>query len=725
MPSKRRKPARDGLPQVKGDLDRYNLSDLWTTQYARFRRSRRNIAEVGKLRRGEIRPHVPPDIENADGFRITIPHGTLMVQNIIQYLTRKQPAIRRNSGPGPLATRLSDKIEHFLGAPNKGGALGELKSNGEALWESFCAHGANAGEYGLVVLPSPASWSHLISYAEEDPASPDGVRVHPYFQRDAGGRDPGDEFYELDGHEFVLDDVQSARAFDEYDRDARAKALPFEARILHPDICLPIGVDQKSGKVDAILVRTQRSVRSLKSLGFDWDIIGEALPADNSASPAGALLGGGTQMTLYELLVPGGVYYQVGEAIADGKKGNAYPTYLKDAAGKRTVAFVNLAEAYGVDDVPGGYFYGAHHPDELDADKKGIPLLSIFASLIMGVNQTISSLVHHAYEVGFGGWFADPTGVDPKYWVEAGQPRKVKVNRGAVTYIAGKTSPAVHTGVDKDVTWFIQMTLQLLERFGPAQALTSGDGDQAGFAQAVAQASGENALGQVLSGSMSALKRTCECVLEYTSALSEIIGEPIPVYCRYNPVTGEYKDLLELSSKDLGGDFSVEIIFPQKRGSNLALAQGMFQWWKGGALSHFTWLQDGWGDENPNEEIDRINVEKALNSEKGQELVWTLAARIQGDREMAKIAQLQQAGKLSPGANPRALLPPRPAGAAGVNAAGLPSGGTAGVGVGNTAGAAMGGVMAGQMATGAQGQVAAATGAGAPMPAGGMTAAAM
>jgi hypothetical protein len=713
-----RKPARDGLPQVKDDLDRYNLSELWTAHYARFRHSRRRIAEAGKLRRGETRPHVPTDIENADGFRVVIPHGTLMVQNIVQFLVRKQPGIHRNSGPGPLATRLSDKVEHWLGAPTKGGALNELRANGEGLWESFCAHGANDGEFGLLVLPRPAAWSHLMEFAEDDPASVDGSRIHPYFQRDAAGRDPSDEFYSLDGHQFVLDDVQSSKAFDEYDRDAKARALPYVVEVLHPDICLPIGVDPGTGKVDAMMVKTQRSVRSLKSLGFDWDLIGEAEPADVQTSTSSALFGGGAQMTLYELVVPGGIYYQVGDVVADGKKGSAYPTYIKDGEGKRTVAFVNLAETYGIDEVTGGYFYGAHHPDELNPDLKGIPLLSIFASLIMGVNQVISSLVHHAYEVGFGGWFADPTGIDAKYWTEAGKPVKVKVNRGAVTYIAGKTTPAVHSGVDKDVTWFVQMALSLLERFGPAQALTSGSGDEAGFAQAVAQASGENALGQILAGSMAALKRTCECLLEYTSVLSDMNGQPVPVYCRYNPTDGTYKDLLELSSKDLNGDYSVEVIFPMRKGTNLPLAQGMFQWWKGGALSHFTWLQDGWGEENPDEEVDRINVEKALNSDQGQQLVWTLAARIQGDREMTKIAGLQQQGKLGPGGTPRALLPARPEGDL-VNAAGMPSGGSAGVSVGNPLAGQAGGIMQGAMNAQAQSRVASVTGAGAPMPAGG------
>jgi hypothetical protein len=721
MPPKR--PVKSGLPEVAADLDRYSLAQLWDDEYPRFRNSRARIAQAAKLRRNEIRPHVPDDFANVDAFRITIPHGLLMVQNIIQYLTRKQPGVRRPSGPGPMSTRLSDKIEKWLGSPGKGGALGQLKSNGEWLWEALCANGANNGEYAVRVLPRPAHWSHLLEFAEDDPASADGSCIHPFFQRDRDGKDPGDELFQEDSHQFVIDMDLTTKAFEAYQVDAKARALPFVCEILHPDIVLPLGVNPATGECDSMLIRTQRTARSLKSLGFDWEMIGETEAADDSAShttsSASALLGGGARMTMYELMVPGGIYYQVGDVVADGKNGRVYPTYIKDKEGARTVAFVNLSQQYGIEDVPGGYYYGAHHVDELNPDLKGIPLLSIFASIILGVNQTISSVVAHAYEVGFGGWLADPTGIDPKYWTEAGAPAKVKVNRGAVTYVAGRITPAVHAGVDKDVTWFVQMALGLLERFGPAQALTSGSGDQAGFAQAVAQASGENALGQILGGATSALRRICECLLEQASALSEELGEPIPVYCHYNPQTGEYKDLVEVSASDLGGDFSVEVIFPQKKGANLTLAQGMFQWWKGGGLSHYTWLQDGWGEENPDDELDRIRVEKALESQDGQQLVWELAARIKGDREMAKIARLKQQGKMTPGGNPASLIPPRPRGDL-MSQAGTPTGGMQGIQNGNPAAAALGGIMNGAMQTGPQAAVTAATGEGAPAPSGGV-----
>jgi hypothetical protein len=698
----------------------YDLAALWDQEYPRFRQSRRRIAEAGRLRRGEIKPHVPSDIDNADAFRIVIPHATMLGQSIIQYLTRKSPSVQRDSGPGPMAQRVASKIEHYLGQPGRGGLLAEIRANGEQLWESFVAHGANDGEYGLLVMPRPAHWSHIVDFADDDPEQPNGTpRIHPYFLRDVENRTPKDAYYSdaESPREFQLDDRNTADAYYEYVRDARARSAPFVVEVLPHDTCLPIGLDPSTGRVDAMLVRTVRSALSLKALGFDWQVLGhEDAPRDESGalSPTSVLLGGGTEMSLYALWVPGGVWYQVGPVPGRGNQRKGYRTYMVDGEGRSAAAFINLREQYGIDDVPGGYFYGAHHANERDPDKKGIPLLWTFGSLINGVNQTISSIVHHSYEVGFGGWFADPTGIDTKLWTQNGQPISVKVQRGKVTYVAGKLTPAVHTGVDKDVGWFVQMALNLLERFGPSPAMTGGAADAGGFSQAVGMAAGENTIAQILNGAMQALTVTCECLLEQTECLSRHLdGDGIPVYARVDPKTGQRHNLLELTANDINGDYRVEVIFPMKKGSNLALAQGMFQWWKGGGISHYTWLQDGWGEEQPEEEQDRIRVEQALNSDKGQELIWTLAARIQGDREMAKIAQLQQAGKLAPGGTPNALMPPRPGGAPGTGT-GMPAAGEAGVAVGNVGASALGGVMSGAMQTGPQAQVAQATGASAP-----------
>jgi hypothetical protein len=144
----------------------------------------------------------------------------------------------------------------------------------------------------------------------------------------------------------------------------------------------------------------------------------------------------------------------------------------------------------------------------------------------------------------------------------------------------------------------------------------------------------------------------------------------------------------------------------------------MAQWHQLGLVSQETWLSEGWGEEFPSEEVDRINVEKALNSPDGQKLVWQIASKINGDREMAKIAKLQQDGQMTLGGTPTAILPPRPPGG-NAPATGLPPG-QAGVQAGNPAISSLGGQMNATMGNGIQGAIMDQTGQGAALtPAGG------
>ena len=89
------------------------------------------------------------------------------------------------------------------------------------------------------------------------------TKIHPYFQRDAQGRDPSDAFYTDNPHAFELDYVQSEKAFNQYESDQRARALPFNVEVLAAEITLPIGVDPASGKVDAMITRTAASWKGI------------------------------------------------------------------------------------------------------------------------------------------------------------------------------------------------------------------------------------------------------------------------------------------------------------------------------------------------------------------------------------------------------------------------------------------------------------------------------
>jgi hypothetical protein len=713
--------ASDPRQDTIANGQRLNLADFWTQHYDRFRTSRERVELCGLLRRSQDPPAVPPDMDNADAFRITTPFGPKIVMDVLQTFTAKVPDIKRNAGPGPMAERLAEKVEHFLGRSGKAGALGELKAGGEPIWDNLVAH-ATDGEFGLLVVPRPAHWSGLLQFTEPDPDDPQGPgRIHPYFQRDAEGRDAADELY-ADPHDpeidFEIDASKSSNAYAKYARDAKARNLPIVVTVMAPSICLPIGLDPGSGKVDAMLIRTLRTMRSLDRDGFHWTMLGPGdAPNDQRGWTTSSFLRGLDQrLMLYELWVPGGVYYQIGNLPLEGKPAVGYPTTMNTYDKDGTLvtaneAFVNLEAEYGLCDVPGGYFYGCHWPQERDPDQKGYPLLWTYRGLIRGLNNVVSADVAHTYNVGFGGFFVDPTGIDPKYWTENGRPLSVKIKRGQVSYVAGKPVPAVHPGVNKDNQQFITFALgQLGASMPPSPA--GGPAGMGPVAMGVQQVASEYAQAQILNGAVLAYRRTAELILCIVAALSETLGEPIPVYTRIDK-DGNRHDLLDLSAKDLGNDYTVDVVFPTKKGSNVPLAQAMFQWMAGGALSHYTWLSEGWGEEFPEEEIDRINVETALKSPQGQKLVWDLAAKMQGDKDMARIAKLQQDGSLTTGGMPTALLPPRPSGA--IARDGTPGPGTAGVQVGNSAISSLGGQMNATMGTGLQAQIMSQTGQGATL----------
>jgi hypothetical protein len=583
------------------------------------------------------------------------------------------------------------------------------------LWECLLAHAANDGEFGVLVLPRPAHWSSLLDFEIPDPQAPNSYVVHPYFARDEAGEpiegssadyleDAADDPHGTK----TVDGKRSAEAYHQYARDAKARRLPFVVQIMAAEMCLPIGLDPATGKVDAFLVRSEHTARALNGAGFEFTSLS---PGDSSyqwasQSYSSVLQTVGAKFTLLQLFVPGKVLYQVADAPV-GKDGSpSGPMRGFDTTMNGQEAMIDLEAEFGLTEVPGGYFYGAHHPNERDPDKKGYPYIFPLLGLIRGSNQTLSSIGAHAFSVGFGGYFADVSRVAPELWTEMGRPEHVDIVPNKVTYVVGAPIPASHPGVSPEVERLVERAIGMLEQQSPT-GLT-GNPDASGFGQAVAAAGGEVEIGQVMAGATMGLKCIAENLLRQASCISEEVKGPVPVYSHIDH-DGTRKDLVEITSKDLAGDFTVDITFPQKKGSNLPLAQAMYQWMQGQtpAISHYTWLQDGYGEESPEEEMDRIWVEKTLASDQGQQMIMEAAARYQGDKELARIAKLKQQGQLTPGGMPTAMMPPRSPRQSGMQS------GTAGIEQGNPAISALGGVMAGATQNGSQANVMQATGQGA------------
>ncbi len=657
----------------------YDLPQMWLREYNRVKDSRTRIALAGQWRRQEVEPVVDIDGDSAEAFKITLPHSTTIGQDIVNFISRKGPSIRRTpngsrgaASAGPRAQRLASKIEDFAQAVGT-----TVKSNGEPLWDAIDAHAVNDGEFGVLVTPRPAHWASLLDFRIEDGSG--GIIIHPRFQRDAEGRSHDDL---SDGAAFEVHTGKSTETYKTYAREAKAKCLPVVIQILGADMALPIGVDPTTGKVDGLLIKSHRSVSSLERDGFSWQVLGDPQSAESEVTT------GDLTLTLYELHLPGKIVYQV----ADYAGLRRYQTQLKNADGDVGDAVIDMEAEYGLCEVPGGWFYGAHFASERDPNKRAYPFIWPFVRLFRGLSQSLTNVTVTGYLIASNAWLVDPSGVDENLWTENGQPIDVEIKPNRANVVPGRPTAAHPAGVGKEVGMFLEVGLQLLDQLAPSQAI-SGNTDDSGFGASVKMAAAQGSLSQLLNGCTAAYECAISWTLAIVSALSQKLGEPIPVAATVDR-DGTVHAIHELSADDLEGDFSVEVLFPTKKGQNLPLAQAMFQWFKEGGISHYTWLQDGLGEEQPEKEQDRIWVEQRLRSPEGEAYVNELIGKYSGDHELTKIAALQQQGKVTPGGLPASVLPARPQGAA-----------LAGPMSGNPAQSAVAGMMSGQSMAGPMSQV--------------------
>lgn len=646
-----------------------DLALLWQTEYARLRPSRDRIAECTRWRRSQVQPTIPW----ADGaaFAVKLPHAITLGQDVANFLARKPPVIRRPPlGSDPAAQRVASRIETWLQA-----AMTELRSGGTDLWAACIAAAAHDGEFAVLVQPAPSHWASLVDFTTAE----DGQDViAPVFRRDSKGRAEDDDWYtEKRDRRFQVDSKASAKAYDDYAQDAKARRIPFVARVLPATQCLPIGLDPLTGRVDSLLVRSVRTATSLKRDGFRWLALGAGTETAVNEE----------RLTLYELWVPGRVSYQI-----SGRE--RYDTRLNESG-----AVVDLEKEFRLREVPGGYFYGSHLANEMDPAYRGIPLLWPFLPLLAGANQMLSAKLAYAHQVAFGGWFSRLAADDVATWTEMGRPTSTTMQPGQVNFIVGDLTPAVHPGTGRDVDEFLSLSLNLLRDAGPGGMAPSND--QSGFAQSVSIASAESALSQISQGARAAWKRIAECLLEQASWLSNETGAPVPVYA-HTDEEGRKRDHVEISASNIQDDYRVEVAQPNQKFQNLALMQAGAGWVDSGKISQTTWLQDMAGFEQPEEEQDRVWVERQLASPEGQQYVLKLAAQYSDERGLLDLQQLQDQGKVTPGGTPTAMMPPPPP----------PSGmdGVSGPNTGNPAAAALGGIMAGASMTAPQSAVIQATG---------------
>jgi len=680
---------------VTDSPNRGELAALWDSEYARFQFSRRQIDVCGQYRRREVHPHIPAGWENPDAFRVELPHPTTLGQDVVNFLGRKRPTARRDpNGEGPTARRLASKVEEWVQACMDDA----LKANGEDLWEALLAHATNDGEFAVIVSPAPKAWSNLISFTTGEQDGQGNDIIDPIFQRDAENRSPEDSYYTSDSkRRFKVSRSKSSDAFAKYQREAKAKKVPVVVRILPAAMCLPIGLDPTTGKVDALLVKSRRTAVSLRKDGFSWTILGSEVPDNPQAQSlrSKALSGAGQTLTLYELHIGGQIVYEL-----EGGQNTRYDLQFN---GKDAV--IDLESEYGICELLGGYFYGAHHANETDAALKGIPFLAPFLGLIRGAQQTLTAIAAHSFRWSFGGSAIKLDKDLLGAWMEIGHPASFEIKPMELQVIPGDVQPMFHPGTNKDAGDLVSMTTGTLNSMTPSHTIDTSSADS-GFQGAVQSASADVMLRQIREGALQAWEAIAEGVCEIAAAIGRNSGEPVPVEATVTRGKGNQKptvtSVLEISPDDFQGSYEIDAVLPTPRFSNLPLMQAGSVFVKDELIPRVTWLEEMAGFEQPEEQEDLLWVQHQLDSPEGQQYVLQLAARKRGNQELKQLAGLRDKGQVGPGGTPSVMMPPRP------SPNGQPAGGM--VGTGNPAASAVAGIMGGQTMNGAQSNVIQATG---------------
>lgn len=622
-----------------------DLATLWSTNETRFKPSRDKIEECGQWERGEVRPTLPLRMVNGkqvpQGFPVVLPHATTMPQDVAAFVARKEPSLKRTPlGEGSRAERDASNVERWL----QEAFASKVMIEGKPLWKVLTSIATHDSEYAVLVQPAQSAYKGVLSLHDDD------GQISATWQRATDGRDR--EEY---GTGFKVNRKRSRMAYESYMRNFKAKRWPILVRVLSAPEYQPLGRDALTGQLDTLLIKTQCTAAHLKTQGFEW----WAHDYHSSSDPGSA-----KSFTLYELHTTGPwrIVYQI-----DGLNGDKYQA-TKD--GNSVQLGLDMGAEYGFHRLLAGQFFGWNRAHEKDPSKRGIPLLSPFLGILGGAQRQISGIIEHNWRTGFGSWGykIEPEMLDA--WIEMGKPTQFHMLEDTIHPLLGTPVSLVHQGAGPDAWRVFEFLMGLVERFNEGERVRSNP-DASSIAQTTTAASTDTVLSDIADGALQGVQFVAEAMLEVCAALSEKTGGPIPIYCHVN-AKGEEQTHVELSAKELMGDFRVDVEQPTKKWGNLPLAQAGAGWQARGLVGKYEWRQDFAGDPQPEEGLDKIAAEQYVDSEEGQAELHTEVARVQGDRRRIRIQDLQSNGDLSQGMTPTAALPPRPGGQTGMGQDGVP-----------------------------------------------------
>ena len=668
-------------------------AELWTDLRSRFSQSRQRIATCRKWLTHQVRPTIPEEWTPPVKMEWMLPSAITTPLATVQVMGRRRPYLHREpigGSGGQVARRKAEQVELWINA-----CLEELERQGGPLWLPLVGALFNQGECAVLgPYPLPAHWEKFPDFTDKDD------KVLPQYERDTSGLDR-----ESAGKGFRLSNRASKRAYEDHVSDYKARRLPLVARIVTAEECLP--VFGPNFRLDGLLVLSEYSVDALERKGYRW-VGGEGHPDQGQAS--GSVAPGSVgRVSLLEYWTPGRIEYWVCSPTASGvsTSSNMQPHGIRPStiasldkngvhetwkAGEvesdQYPAVIDLEKEYGISRLPAKYLYGAHWAEEKDPDQRGIPFLWPFLPAYETINNVMTAKGVHMWQQGFGGWFIP---IDPRLqgmpglqevFSENGRPRRVQITPMVAEYVLGEPRSAIHQGTDKDVNEMVQLSLGSVRESSPSPISFGGAGAESGHDRSLASDMLMAAQNHVVDSARLGLEFMGEMGLESATALARKEKVAIPVYVsvRGQAVTaaGSTRKALELSDVLCEGVFDVRAYYRTMKGENLPWAQVMYEWHKGGAIPLRQFLEEGLGDEQPEDTIIELYAEKLMfETEEGQRQLYEAAAQELGDERLAEAFKLKEEGRLLPDGTPSVALQqpggPQQAPATGVNTMGNPA----------------------------------------------------
>ncbi len=675
------------------DITAAQIKLLYETSVLRYSNSRERIRQSREMLAGNLRIEMPEEIEdkNKQHLAVRLPQGTTIPLKTVNVLQRKRPKVRRYPiGKSQQAEDDANAVERFMNA------WGEQAID----WDTLVDWLFNESETAMLTLPTDAHYERVPSLF--DIAEDGSKTIRPIYQRDKAGkrRKAGDD-------KFKPDDKKSTAAWEEILDDYRAKNPLVQCRLINATDCAAIWGN--NDQLEGLVIKELYGRQELIKRNFKWNGMDDLLePADQSEAAAPTR----SQVTLYTYVGLNDEGQPFVAYSVEGKSTKFKAPTVEDPD-RQADAKINLYEQYGLSRIPIKYGYGWHFRTK-NPDMRGVPFIWPFIPSLLGTDALATATVTHAWNHAFGGWFSEVNpALDPKAWLDEGQPRPVKVKQMGVTYVPGPIKPAVHQGVNKDVMQMIQLMMGAVEQEipGGGGGAFGAAGASSGHDRSLMRAYLEDSVSQVLKSALEMYEFACEIALEIFCHLAEQHDMPIPLYVNVDKgaaptsVKATLRELVVLEPGMAGVNYDLEAFYPRQHGENLAQAQQLAEFVKQKLATFDEFRRLGFGDENPGETRILIAVDELIfETPVGRQYVMERAMEILGEEKMKEMLQLQAQGMMTAGGTPTAALDglfPGQAGGGTAPGGGNPGNVMSGVGGIATGRQALGGAVSGGMQTAA------------------------